>query len=787
MLRLPRDRLVQAALTSASGVAWLGALVALSSCAGTESTPSRHAIESHGARSRIEERALSDRPPLSIIERRGDPEAVLAFASLASDSAELHAAFGEVLSQRLSRAGLPAQLVAHGLGFELTLLAGSAARAGSTVQALLAALAQPVTEAELAAAGPPDEAAANTASGVAQCSGELPRRRRVSDARELERERIATFARDRAAWGLVGDENAAASVARALAAGADWPELGRVRSKLPTQSVTEVLRGERATLSVALTVNDTNRALGAAALLGQAASGLSVRLAALGAGLRLRYVGATAHPLGACLRMDSDLDASPIADSRRLGFAIHAMQEESAWALSRARDENRLESAALSAPDPRVAARAAAYRALVATRADVPRAELVALTAPDDAPLAPSIDAATEQARRQVPQLDTKIRVEAGQPAVWALVSTPCAAATERADNAGHAAVLFAAAANAAHPETRLEPWIGTSGLGILGFVERAPGESTAEAAARLGDALGRALLAPPSPLEVAAARNSLLTAAGSEPQPLLERLLETLAPAQAGALLPRGSLTSLQAASREAVVARQRELLRLPHRLAVLSPTSASDGAAVAQSLARWLRHPDSPRPSPCEEAAGAPARTEILLESGAALPKSSYLGFRIPSNAWAAASVLGDLLNSPDGALSQALSEPDLVGVARSMLLGTDSARALVVQVSAFEGQDQEALARVQRLFENLARSSALSTSHVDAAMKRQRVRQRLAALDPRYRLVRLLEPDQPAVVDEFALRKLAASLQPESAVVARAVARTVPSRAGKTPPGR
>src|SRR5688572_26870438 len=107
-------------------------------------------IAAGGPTSRIEQRSLSDRPPLSIIERDGDPECAIGFASLAATSPELHAAFGELLRQRLARAGFSAELVAHGLGFELMLLGENSTQAGAAAQALLRALAQPVTAAEFA-------------------------------------------------------------------------------------------------------------------------------------------------------------------------------------------------------------------------------------------------------------------------------------------------------------------------------------------------------------------------------------------------------------------------------------------------------------------------------------------------------------------------------------------------------------------------------------------------------------------------------------------------------------
>lgn len=725
-----------------------------------------------GSAGRIEERSLSDRPPLSIIERQGDPESAVGFASLAADAPELHAAWGELLAARLTRAGHETHLVVHGIGFELTVLAQSPERAGIAVQALLHALQTPVAGSELSRAAAP-EPAASAASAVAQCSAELGGRRRVQDAAVLEAARVASFARDRSALSLVGSASAATAVADALTAGPDWPDRGQARSRLPERPSIQVLRGERPTLSLALAVPDPNRALGAAAVLGAPESALGPRLAALGAGLSVRRVSATAHPAGACLRIDSDIDASPLPETPRLGFALAAMQEEAELALAASDDQNRLEATALAATDPRQAARAAAYRSLVTTAPDFAPRRLIALTTPDEGPLAPGIEQAIEQARSQPAPLDEKVRVEAGQAGVWALVSMPCASASERGDGAGHAAVFLAAASAGATRGVRLEPWIGQGGVGLVGFAERRHGESEPEVAARLGDALGHALLAPPSALEVAAARADLLKAAGSEPHPLLEGLLEALVPGHTGALLPRGSAGSLQAASREAVLTKQRELARLPHRLAVLSPTNAADVALLSARLGRWLRSPDTPRPSPCSAELAPPARGEVTLAPGASTPEGSYLAFRIPAKTGAEAAALTEILNLPGGVLERSMAEPELLGAARARLFGTHAARALVVQVSAFEGREAEALSRVQKLFERLASGGVLSAAEIDAALARQASAQRLAALDPRHRLVQLFDPVS-APPDATALRRLAASLRPESAIVARGVAR-------------
>ena len=760
--------------------------VAALGCGSAQRPLDAASVAAGGPTSRIEQRSLSDRPALSIIEREGDPECAIGFASLASGSAELHAALGELLRQRLARVGQAAQLVTHGLGFELTLLADNSRQARASAQALLQALSQPVISAELPAAVPRRAEDAAAASAVDRCSGELGARRPFSDASELERERVATFARDRSAFSVVGRDEAASAVADALTAGPDWPELGAVRQSLPDHSVSQVVRGERATLSVAFTVGDPDRALAAARRLGDAKSALGLRLATLGVGLRVRRVTATAHPQGACLRIDSDVDASPLPEALRLGYAAHFIEEEAELALAGPSERNELDATATSAADPRLAARAAAYGTLVSPQASLGRVRLVALAAPDEAPLPPALDAAIEQARTAVVSLEARVRSERGQPGSWALVTFPCAAASERASTTGHASVLVAAASQSRELRVRLEPWLGSSGVGLLGFTERAPGETEAETSARLGDALGRALVAPPSALDVASARALLLQAQGEAPHSLLEALLESLAPGHVGALAPQGTASSLQAASREAVLARQRELLRQSPSLAVLTPGSSGDAAFVSRSLSRWLESPDTARSSPCAVEVGPAARSELSLATDPAAPEGSYVAFRIPAKAGAEATVLAELLNLPGGALARAMSEAELVGAARALVFGTSSARAFIVQVSGLEGRELEAVSRVQKLFERLAAGGVLTAAELDSALSKRRNVLRLAALDPRQRLLQLLEP-AAAAPDAAALRRFAALLRPESAIVARSTARPAASSAGKSPASR
>jgi hypothetical protein len=219
---------------------------------------------------------------------------------------------------------------------------------------------------------------------------------------------------------------------------------------------------------------------------------------------------------------------------------------------------------------------------------------------------------------------------------------------------------------------------------------------------------------------------------------------------------------------------------------LAILSPTSASDAAGATRALSRWLKTPDALRPSPCDGELSAPVRGDLSLAAGDA-PEGNYIAFRIAPKWGSEASVLAELLNLPDGALARTLAEPDLVGAARALVFGTASARAFVVQVSAFEGREAEALSRVQKLFERLASGAVLTPAEIEHALARQRNARRLAALDPRYRLVQLLEPAPAAAGDAVTLRRFTSTLRPDAAVVARTSTRPAPAPGGKTPTSR
>jgi hypothetical protein len=91
------------------------------------------------------------------------------------------------------------------------------------------------------------------------------------------------------------------------------------------------------------------------------------------------------------------------------------------------------------------------------------------------------------------------------------------------------------------------------------------------------------------------------------------------------------------------------------------------------------------------------------------------------------------------------------------------------------------------VQKLFERLSSGGAITAAELEGAVARQHASRRLSGLDPRYRLVQLLEGAPAPVVDATAVRKLASTLRPEVAVIARVSARAAPPTGGKTPTSR
>jgi hypothetical protein len=261
-----------------------------------------------------------------------------------------------------------------------------------------------------------------------------------------------------------------------------------------------------------------------------------------------------------------------------------------------------------------------------------------------------------------------------------------------------------------------------------------------------------------------------------------LDAVLGALAPGQLGALAPLGSVQSLQGVSREAVLARQRELARGPHVLSILTPTTTEDAAPITRSVERWLQGPDAARGA-CVEPS-RPRAGEIALQSADEAREGGYFAYRLAPGDLRAAQALVELFNAPGGALSRALSTPDQVGAARALQFGTESAQALVIQVVGFEGRQAEAMARVQKLIDGVQTGGIFSAAELEAALAKRRKADWLAALDPRVRLAAIRDsstPEDPRQrpADAAALRRLMASLRPERAVVAHGESRAARSK--------
>src|SRR5262249_14660447 len=132
----------------------------------------------------------------------------------------------------------------------------------------------------------------------------------------------------------------------------------------------------------------------------------------------------------------------------------------------------------------------------------------------------------------------------------------------------------------------RVEPWVSPYGIGLLSHGPRqSPTESTAQHAARIASALGRALAGSEILDDDAAeARASMQAELDPETQPLWPIALEALSPKHPSLLDPRGTWQSITELSTQAAEVERRALVRGPLRLAVLANASYSrpDPAAL-------------------------------------------------------------------------------------------------------------------------------------------------------------------------------------------------------------
>ncbi|HOU94779.1 MAG TPA: hypothetical protein PLU22_27200, partial [Polyangiaceae bacterium] len=365
------------------------------------------------------------------------------------------------------------------------------------------------------------------------------------------------------------------------------------------------------------------------------------------------------------------------------------------------------------------AARLLAWSALARPADGAPTRRVVAYTTPAIASPAERTAADRDLERalaeplrdRGRARLTMRSRVERGQGELWALVGSPCGTAGESAATAGHRALALRALARAhgGAGGVALEPWITPDGVGLLAHAPRARTDETpAEQAARVGDALGRALVtARLDGAALAAERAQLAADLGPGPRPDWWLLLETLAPGHPSWLEPRGTFGSIDGAGTEAAEAERRRLVGEPLRLAVLASWEAAQADTLAAALGRWLGAASDPDRR-CTPIAAAPASaaTVDLAADGALERPVAHLAYSLGPDAAAArqeAEIARWLLAREGGWLDAALA--GLTASARVELLGGERLGAVVITVEATPADRDAAVTAVRERIDRIA----------------------------------------------------------------------------------
>ena len=337
---------------------------------------------------------------------------------------------------------------AHGLGLHLSTLVASPADAARFVRAATAAITTAIAPGQR----PPSEQRAPTLRGPAEaavhaCSGELGLEPNAGsgpmeppDGSTLESWRGQAASAGTVAFAAVGTRPLLDALANAVATGDKWT----------SPSAPPTMPGPRPTASGAfappsdgcpsptespMPLGPSRRATSCAG----PGSVLAARLSALDGAYSLDCVVATSRVRGACLRIDvragfrRDLTARSWL-ARSASWTTRPAARSRAGSVSRARSTTRW-SAPPTPPTPQPPPHGA-------------RSSASSLEAPHGAPCRGrarprAANAKSSERRwpstaaRQASSVERRLRVEAGQGELWALVASPCGTASESSDDAG--------------------------------------------------------------------------------------------------------------------------------------------------------------------------------------------------------------------------------------------------------------------------------------------------------------------------------------------------------------
>ncbi len=768
----------------------------------------------------VEVHAAAGRPRLSVVRRDGDPSAAIAIELRGDEPLHVHVA-ASIVAARLEKAGftavevLPGARVARVRALAPQLGAKTAAELDQALVAKVVAgdPALPAVRAAVDAfAGRPVEDRALTRAARCLDRPTRPSTFKAPSADDLqalaETSRAALVRVDRVVVGAVGSGavDAFAQSWRALPVLPGGSSVVPPAEPPPAPAVTITHHHDGA---IVVVEGGPRGALpGALAALLDGRGPLDLRLRAAD-DWRARGIAGVAHDEGACIVVEVEPSAAARAATKewnadrfamRAAVAAEVARQEVELALERvhALDDDAARSAIGSGGDPREAADRAAWWSwpLQVTRPLTSSTTLaVAATAIAKAPtvdeasvlaaIVPKYAQAVNRARLAWTknEIELRSRVEAGQGELWAALGTPCGVAHEGFGDAGLASVAARAlvSAQASHGPSGVafEPWASTTGVGIVAHAPTRAGENATELAHRVGDALGRLVLASfPAAEDVASARADSLVALGpaSGPSELVRSVLRASSPLRPSFLDPMGTLDAVAKVGLEQIDLRLATLRAGPLRLAVLANAASVEGEAQADAAARaaerWVpRRPGETRACPLVDSGASPkgALHPVVVKTGTGIA----FAYPVEENAREAAQVLAAILGGPNGRLATEVGTTSATSWDARVVRGT-ARHAFVIVVLAPDGNVDLVVSRLRGLLDRVRGGAveAADLARADAERANARIQRRL---DPRARVVDLFSGDlgTPAVIDLAQARTVAAKIFDEDSaqvVVAR-----------------
>ena len=536
----------------------------------------------------------------------------------------------------------------------------------------------------------------------------------------------------------------------------------------------------------------------ALAALGDPNGALTMRLRAEGE-WRARGIAGASRPEGGCVVIELEASASHPKDKEwnpervamRASVALEVARQEVELAVDSARvdDAEAARTAIGLGGDPREAADRAAWWGWTAEKPSA-RASSSTLLVPAIAVskgAATDVDAVLSLAQTKLDQalqrariswaraeIELRSRVEAGQGEVWAALASPCSVAHESTADAGLAAVALnalvsASAARASNDGVIVEPWAATVGVGVVAHAAARNGESNKALAQRVGDAVGRVLLASfPTADTFAIARGEAIVSLGSgaPPSELVRAALRSTLPDRPSWLEPIGTADAVATTGLEASELRLTTLRGGPLRLAVLANGDADQADAVAKGAERWVpRRPGEARACPVTDAGAVPKGSvhSIVVRTGTGVA----LAFPVDESQREAATLLSTVLDGPGGRLDLELGAAGVTSGHQAKLVRGVGRHALVIVVLSPDANVDAVVPRLRALVEKL-RNGGLAADDLARAERERGNFLMHRRIEPRARVVDVftgeLSTATAAPIDLTQLRAVAAKVLDE-----------------------